>query len=222
MNIAMTLKSSNAKVGKIPVTTSARDTCPAACPLINNGCYASAGFHTRMHWDKVSSGERGTDYPAFLESIAKLKAGQLWRHNVAGDLQGADNVIDSAKLGQLVGANSGRRGFTYTHYPMTKQSNRAAVKRANELGFTVNASCDTPAKAIALKAKHGLPVVTIAPSDYWAKGNKVGDIVRCPAEYRDDVTCATCKLCAVSDREVIVGFTVHGTQSKNADLIAKG
>jgi hypothetical protein len=221
MNIALTAKSSNAKVGKIPVTTSSRDTCPSSCPLINNGCYASAGFHTRMHWDKVTAGERGTDYDSFLDSVRKLKPGQLWRHNVAGDLQGADNVIDTAKLGQLAGANKGKRGFTYTHYPMTDTSNRESVRRSNDAGFTVNASCNTPADAIDVRAAYKLPTVTIVPSDYWVDGNKQGDIVRCPAEYRDSVTCETCKLCSVADRDVIVGFTAHGTQSAAANIIAR-
>ena len=68
-NIAFTKKSSNKKVGPIPVTTSSKTTCPASCPMLENGCYASAGFHTNMHWNKVTSGERGTDVAGFCDIL---------------------------------------------------------------------------------------------------------------------------------------------------------
>ena len=188
--------------------------------MLDNGCYASAGFHTNMHWDKVTSGERGGPMAALVEHIRKLPEGQLWRHNVAGDLQpDTDGQIDRDALSDLVRANKGRRGFTYTHYTMGNIVNVGALEYANSNGFTINVSHNSPQEA--LEATHGQPRVTIVPSDYWATGDKVGDIVRCPAETRDEVTCKTCKLCSVATRDVIVGFTVHGTQAKKADVIAR-
>ena len=221
MNIALTRKSRNSKVGPIPVTTSAKETCPPSCPLKDSGCYAEAGFYTRMYWNKVTDGTRGTGYDTFLEQIRKLPAGQTWRHNVAGDLVGKSDAIDRQALYQLIGANQGKRGFTYTHYPVTDKSNREGILDANNNGFTVNFSANTPAEALDIKKAYKLPVVTVVPSDYWAEGNKKGDIARCPAEYKD-TNCAECQLCARPDRAVIVGFTAHGTQAKQADLIARG
>jgi hypothetical protein len=59
-------KSSNSKVGAIPVTNSPRATCPSNCPLSGNGgCYAEAGFHTRLNWDKLDRGERGSRMVCF-------------------------------------------------------------------------------------------------------------------------------------------------------------
>ena len=79
MNIQFVKKSSNSKTGAIPTTTSDRKTCPSSCPFIGvNGCYAEAGYYTRMNWDKVSSGERGDLFPTFISNIKKIKAGQLW------------------------------------------------------------------------------------------------------------------------------------------------
>ena len=157
---------------------------------------------------------------ALVEHIRKLPEGQLWRHNVAGDLQpDTDGQIDRDALNDLVRANKGRRGFTYTHYTMGNIVNVGALEYANGNGFTINVSHNSPQEA--LEATHGQPRVTIVPSDYWATGDKVGDIVRCPAETRDEVTCKTCKLCSVATRDVIVGFTVHGTQAKKADVIAR-
>jgi hypothetical protein len=220
MNTALTLKSSNKKVGPIPVTVSSKETCPPACPLINNGCYASEGFHTRLHWDKVTNKERGTDYPGFLGKIQNLKDGQLWRHNVSGDLQGSNDLIDSHKLAQLTEANTGKRGFTYTHYPITDTHNRNAITDANNNGFTVNVSTNTPQDAIDVLEAYRLPTVTIVPLDFWTTDHDKR-IIRCPAEYLE-TTCKECKLCAHAQRKTIVGFTVHGTGKAKADIIARG
>jgi len=78
-------KSSNAKVGKIPTTTTDRTSCPDSCPLKDKGgCYAEAGYYTRINWDKVDSGERGASWDDLCESVSKLPEGQLWRHNYVG------------------------------------------------------------------------------------------------------------------------------------------
>jgi hypothetical protein len=86
MNFQFIAESGNAKVGKIPVTNSPRATCPSNCPLSGDGgCYAE-GFHTRINWDKLDRGERGLEWSAFIDKIKALPKGQLWRHNVSGDL----------------------------------------------------------------------------------------------------------------------------------------
>ena len=221
MNYHMTKRSGNKKVGPIPVTVSHKDTCPDACPLKDNGCYASAGFHTRMHWDKVTSGERGTNWEDFLSKIEALPQGQLWRHNVSGDLKGRDNLIHRRSLVALTRANEGKRGFTYTHYPVDSPNNLSAIRAANRRGFTVNVSADSTEEALDTHKRYRVPTVTIVPSDYWAEGNKVDTIARCPAEYKD-TNCKECGLCQKADRGVIVGFTVHGTQAKKAEVIARG
>ena len=222
MNIGYTHRSSNAKVGKIPVTTSSKRTCPTECPMLDNGCYASAGFHTNMHWNKVTEGTRGAPLAQLCATVAKLPEGQLWRHNVAGDLiPTAEGTIDHRALWDLVAANTGRRGFTYTHYKPTGD-NLQAIEGANRAGFTVNISANSPQEATEIAQTTTAPVVTIVPSDFWTTGDKQGNIVRCPAEEREEVTCKTCKLCSVAKRDVIVGFTVHGTQAKKANIIAMG
>jgi hypothetical protein len=68
----LTLKSRNAKTGPIPVSTSARTTCPPSCLFNNgNGCYAASG-PLALHWAKVSDGRAGTDYDTFVSSIGAL------------------------------------------------------------------------------------------------------------------------------------------------------
>lgn len=227
MKYQLVRKSSNAKTGPIPTTNSPRATCPPACPLSGpGGCYAEAGYHTRLNWDALDAGKRGSDWESFTRELAKLPPGQLWRHNVSGDLPPiAPDEINECAVADLVTANRGKRGFTYTHYPMTRR-NAATVRKANNAGFTINCSANTPGEAVKLY-KRGLPTVSLvsreAFGDEWRKFTRGGvDFVQCPAEHREGVSCASCQLCQRSNRAVVVGFTVHGTQAKKADIIARG
>ena len=218
MNFHLTLKSLNVKTGPIPVSTSSAQTCPPTCPFNNSqGCYAGSG-PLALHWAKVTTGERGNQFEEFLDKIQALPNGQLWRHNQAGDLPGNGIEIDGAALGDLVKVNFNKRGFTYTHYDPSIGDNAKYIKGANQFGFTINLSANTPEHADELSALNIAPVVTVLPANQVENtltpaGRK---IVVCPATIREDVSCSTCKLCAVSNREVIIGFPVHGTQKKRA------
>lgn len=226
MNFHLTPVSSNAKTGPIPVSTSHKDTCPDACPLKAKGCYASGG-PSNIHWKAVTEGKRGTDWEQFLLQVRAIRKGSLWRHNQAGDLPGANDLLDENACGELANANKGRKGFTYTHYDVIGSSiNRGIVAGMNAKGFTVNLSGNNMAHADELKALNIAPVVVIMPMAdenpkvrYTPAGNKV---VRCPAEYSDKVSCATCGLCQVAERNYIIGFTAHGVSKKHVSLIAKG
>ena len=232
MQVHMTLKSSNAKVGPIPVSTTTKASCPTACPLSAKGCYANGG-PLAIHWTAVTAGTRGTDWKAFCDTVAGLPEGQLWRHNQAGDLPGVGNTIDGQLLGQLVEASRHARGFTYTHKPVLGEdavslANADHVAAANIAGFTINLSANNTAQADQLLDLNAGPVVTLMPLDGWQEGGKTAAtpaghlVVRCPAEYRDGVSCATCQLCAQADRSFVVGFTAHGASRKAADVIARG
>ena len=151
----VTLVSSNAKTGPIPVSTSPSSTCPDACPFKLSGCYAKSG-PLALHWSKVSAGLRGLQWTEFLDVVRSFAEGQLWRHNQAGDLPGDGDKIDGVALAQLVKASAGKRGFTYTHKPATS-ANLRAIRSANRDGFVVNLSANSVAHADTL-AKTGLPV----------------------------------------------------------------
>ena len=236
MQVHFISRSSNSKTGAIPVTYTQRASCPYECPLQGDmGCYAE-DFYTRMTWDKVDAGTYGTPWNVFTDKVRALPDLQLWRHNVGGDLPKqtststststtapAPSMIDTEKLAALVAANKGKRGFTYTHYPDTAH-NLAAIRHANDNGFTINLSANDLDHAVRL-AKHGLPVVTLVPVDWDTKTvmHEGLKIVTCPATYRDEVTCATCKLCAVSTRDCVVAFPAHGSRKNKvtAQIIAR-
>ena len=215
MNVHLTLKSSNAKTGPIPVSTTEKASCPPDCAM-REGCYAASG-PLALHWATVSAGKRGTDWPTFTASIAALPEGQFWRHNQAGDLPVKDASIDAVKLGQLVHANAGRRGFTYSHHRDAESINW--IRHANNWGFTVNLSANDLLDADMLANHKAGPVVVVLPSTTAANtvtpaGRKV---VICPATQRDDVTCASCQLCQ-RQRDVIVGFPAHGIRRRVIDI----
>lgn len=238
MLVHFTPVSRNPKTGPIGVSTTERASCPDSCVLkftvAQDGtkkpgpCYANLG-PISYHWDKVSN---KPDYPnvynwsQFCAKIAALPAGQLWRHNQAGDLPAhSDGTLSASRLRLLIRANVGKRGFTYTHHKLTK-INRALLARANNDGFTVNVSADSPYQAVEVFEHFKLPTVCVLPIDapndqtiLTEDGTSVR-VVACPAEKSDKVTCATCALCADAKRDYIIGFRAHGSRKKAANLIA--
>lgn len=160
-------------------------------------------------------------WPEFLNAVRQFPAGQLWRHNQAGDLPGEGDAIDTAKLAELASANSGRRGFTYSHKPPVGK-NLTALRRANRAGFVVNLSANSVSHADKL-VKTGLPVAAVVPSNspdrfVTPAGNKV---VICPAQRVEGISCDKCRLCSKADRGFIVGFRPHGTGARKAEQITQ-
>jgi hypothetical protein len=211
--------SANRKTGPISITNTDARSCPPSCGLFNE-CYAKSG-HVAIHWRKLTAGA-GLSLAELCRYIRTIGGGQLWRHNVAGDLPGAGETIDAPALQRIARANRGRRGFTYTHKPATPE-NVTAIKAATAAGFTINLSADNAAAADDL-AGHGLPVVVVIPNDApkvtrTPAGLK---IVHCPAENSDRVTCATCGLCQQAARPYLIGFKPKGAKRRAVDSIAKG
>ena len=215
MQVHITMKSANVKTGPIPVSTTTRDSCPPDCAM-RAECYAASG-PLALHWAAVSAGQRGTDWPTFTATIAQLPDGQLWRHNQAGDLPVAGGTVDPVKLGQLVAANQGKRGFTYSHH--RDAASIAWIRHANNWGFTVNLSANNLADADYLASHDAGPVVVVLPStqNENLKTPAGRSVVVCPATQRDDVSCATCQLCQ-RQRAAIVGFPAHGSRHRVINL----
>ena len=245
--VALTKKSRNIKTGPIPVSTSGKETCPNSCPLKDAGCYADGG-PMAIFWQKVTEKKAGLAYDTFLTDVTALPDDQLWRHNQEGDLQadpmnGAD--INLGALCDLTKANTGKRGFTYTHFDtLNNTSNREAIELANKQGFTDNVSGNDFDQADKLAESKAGPVVSIAPIAYGRKSEKkiwteslaeyktrlqdlpshtkAGQkISPCPATYLD-TNCLDCGLCQKQNRKVLVVFPAHGLRKKKADLIAQG
>ena len=225
MKIRFVRKSRNTKTGPIAVTTTEEKSCPPSCSLkfvVVDGvkklgaCYANFG-PTAQRWREVNDFQDNWTY--VMGQIAALPTNDLWRHNQAGDLPGDGELIDKPKLRQLVKANRGKRGFTYSHkHSYAKQ--RAQIKWANDSGFTVNLSADNLDHADKLASYEVGPVCVTLPHDF--DGTKTntpqGRAVRvCPAQYMD-TSCKDCELCQKQNRKVIVGFISHGPAKRRLGL----
>lgn len=223
----ITLVSGNRKTGPIPVTTTEAKSCPTSCPLKGSGCYAEGG-PLGLHWRNVPKSPYRKTWRQLVKAVADLPAGQLWRHNQAGDLPGIGDAIDGEKLAALVEANRGKRGFTYTHKPMDKATHRRFVREANKRGFTANLSADNLSEADTLSALGVGPVVTLLPRlQSGGRGVKLFTpagrrVIVCPAQTHEHVTCASCKLCALADRPFIIGFLAHGSSVRRAEAVFAG
>lgn len=215
-----TRASGNAKTGPIPVTTTSQSTCPTACPLRGNGCYAEYG-PLGMHWRQVSDGRRGGTLDELCAQIKRLPKRQLWRWAQAGDLPGDGTQIDAVAVDQLVQANRGRDGFGYTHYDVSDPHNAEIVAKANRDGFVINLSADNLERADELAALGIAPVVCVLPAGTMKplKTPAGRHVSICPATVRDDVTCASCGICAVPGHKAIIGFPAHGTGAKKAQKV---
>lgn len=215
----LTLVSSNMKTGPMPVSTTSSNSCPPTCGMYDD-CYLKFG-HGSIHWKKIDEHERGMPWSDFCRTVSRdIHHGQLWRHNQAGDLPGDGTYVDSDALRQLVEANRGKRGFTYTHYPLNNW-NVALIEAANANGFTVNVSCDTLAQADHVRETVRAPVAVVLRSDetrksfYTEAGHKV---VVCPTYYQN-TNCMRCGICQDNSEErCIVGFPAHGPKRKVINL----
>lgn len=230
--VLFTRKSTNAKTGPIPVSTTDRASCPSTCPFQGSGCYADAGPLGFLWSTMTAAGPNAraksgvayiqtTDWTGYCASVAALPDGQLHRVHQAGDLPHVGGRIYGPMLAALVDANTGKRGFTYTHHLPHIGDNAALIRAANAAGLTINLSGNSPAHADALADMGIGPVVTVLPVDQTENtttpaGRK---IVVCPAVVRDNVSCASCGLCA-RQRDFIVGFPAHGAGKRKASAIA--
>jgi hypothetical protein len=100
---------------------------------------------------------------------------------------------------------------------MHNANNRHTVREANANGFVINLSADTAAEADELAALDIGPVVVTMPEDesqWFAFTPDNRRVVPCPAVTHDGVRCVDCGLCAVRDRQVVIGFPGHGVRAE--------
>ena len=175
-----------------------------------------------MQWAQLNKGAKGISWSEFLLQLRKIvPLGVLWRHNTAGDLPHNDGNIDYLQLKQLINANRGRKGFTYSHH-ILNEHNIICLQNSNALGFTVNASCESVDDADRVMTEYKLPAVAVVNSDKTDRFYKTESgrkVITCPATIHENVTCATCGLCQVADREFIIAFPAHGVAKKTVNQI---
>ena len=222
LNFHFVKKSGNKKTGFMPVTYNSRLSCPDSCIFKNNGCYAE-NYHTRLNWDKVTSGERGGTFKELLNNIKALKPGTIWRACVAGDIPSNNKgEISRTYIKGITEANKSLKGYTYTHNRLDIGENISLLKTANKQGFTINISTETEAAADNA-VLNNLPAVIVVKSTEkrrsWFTKNK-NKILVCPAQDETkNVNCIDCGLCQSRPKNLIIAFLAHGNMSKLIDKI---
>jgi hypothetical protein len=227
---ALTVPSSNGKTGPIAVSTTSRDSCADGCPLKgDDGCYAEAGYYTRLHWDQVTAGKRGVPPEEFIKQVSKLPANQMFRHDVAGDLwKNPENSkqIYFPYLEKLAKASSHLyAAWTYTHHTLDGidgARNKQAIFDVEQYKFIVNISTESIDVAARLQKEGFMVTVVQPPGGPTAFRHEGVSFVQCPATLPDsEVTCQTCggrkgkPLCATV-RKVVVVFPAHGSRKTKA------
>jgi hypothetical protein len=172
-----------------------------------------------LHWLKVSSGERGTDFPSFLSKLKELPEGSAFRHNQAGDLPHNNGKISETFIRKMIVNVKHLRAYTYTHHSLKVGENLSLIRKANRAGFMINVSCESETQVDDAIA-HNLPAVMVAKSTesrttWHTKGGNV--VVVCPAQRSDTVTCNDCMLCHKRGKKVAIAFLAHGTSKKKAE-----
>lgn len=215
MQFRFTRVSETKKLGPIPSVISEASTCPTTCPLKNNGCYAE-NFPLSMWWKRLSLNLKELSF-----KIRRLPEGQLWRYAIAGDLPGDGVNINKGQLAELVLANKGRRGFTYTHYLPTPD-NLDAIQHAIQNGFVINMSANNLTQADYYMSLD-LPTAVVLPSGTTRPVRTPGGnmVVPCPAT-QGEANCSTCQLCSIINRRVAIGFPAHGAKKKLVNTVAGG
>jgi len=225
---SFTKKTQNAKLGRgMSATYSSSNTCPKACPFLKNGCYASEGFYTRLHWQKIDSGERGISFNELIKKIKALKENSTLRLNVAGDLPGNNNKISSTYLKKYIDATRHLKAYTYTHYPLSKGYNCQLLKLANNNGLTINVSCETENQALQ-SVDNNLPTVLVVKSTETRKiyklkdihGNVKATVLICPQQTKG-VSCSDCMLCYERPKNIVIGFKAHNATKKVNEILEK-
>lgn len=207
-------RSGDEKTGPVAASYCPEDTCADRCPFKGRGCYAD-NFRVRATWDRCETPE-ALSLVELTRKLEDLPTGRSYRHGIAGDLPGHGDTIDYRAWDRIQGA-AGHLGpsWAYSHKPL------AALRRLRPGPITVNVSADTPEQADDAIAS-GLPACLVVPEDAGPSVTPGGNRwIICPAQTRDDVTCATCLLCARPQRTVIVAFRAHGQGKRKLEQVLR-
>jgi hypothetical protein len=218
-------KSGNRKTGPIPVTYRSEDTCPTTCPFLPSGAIGGCYTTGRIMAQAERHGKGYTAHSLAKVFVAAEAGARYARDRVSGDIV-ENGAVDTGYLAMVAEAaalasdiresfgDSRITPFGYTHaQDMLTEDDVAQVKAT---GYTLNASCETEGDVVRALAL-GMPAVIA--TDEVSHGDTLAGrrVVQCPATSRDDVTCASCGLCAkdYENRPVIL-FPIHGVARNKA------
>lgn len=216
-HVNIVARSRNTKTGNIPVTyRDMEETCPRECPFFNNGCYGDGRIKSRAR----KHAKQVTQESALSTLSKRDKSARLLRDRVVGDILTDGKIDMDYVLGiAAVARQSSLIAFGYTH--AWRRLTKRMIKSITASGYVMNASCET-VDDVASALAAGLPAVIT--NDDIDDGTMIDGkrVITCPAQTRDDVTCASCGLCAKPDRKAVIRFLVHGPSKNRARAAIAG
>lgn len=174
---------------------------------MRNGCYADGRIFS-------ISEKHGSNDPRFEDLLAletKLKPNGAVRLNVSGDFLDDEGNPDKAYIeacNELAKRRPDVVFIAYTH--------AWRLLSPADFDFTVNASCETPDDLVDATLA-GWPTVVV--DDGTLVGQKVAgrNVLQCPQQYREGVTCDSCRACAAdTPTRPVIAFLIHGATRRKA------
>jgi hypothetical protein len=224
-------KSGNEKTGPIAATYTGTDRTCTGCPHKGTGsCYYESGFRPRGLNARLNSAAR--TQKASVLRIARAEARAIdgiltsgrvknrpLRIHVGGDAPTAEAAALIAGAARRFSERVDAPAYTYTHAWRD-------VPRSAWEGVSVLASVESVKDAKRALRRGYAPALIV---DHF-EGDKASlvdglRLIPCPAQTKDDVSCADCRLCMNADRLVAtnsaVAFAAHGTQARKTREILR-
>lgn len=213
--------SGNQKIGDAATTYAAQASCPSSCVFKDGGgCYAENGRIAAAMTIPLNAAAAVGHASALDIARAEAReidgldvvAGRPMRLHTVGDCA----TDEAARLVSAAAARYVERGggpvWTYTHAWRD-------VDRDSWGAVSVLASCETEADVRDAHARgYAASIVVEEFEDRRRYPLADGfDVLPCPAQTTEGVTCSSCRLCLNENRlywdGLVIGFHVHGTAS---------
>lgn len=211
-------KSRNSKTGLVSATYAPTQTCPVACPFLNNGCYAQTS-HTGIHAAKLRNNAKQvkTETPLKLaieeaKAIRVLKGVYDLRLHIIGDCKTSKSAEVLAKAAKEYSKKAGKKVWTYTHA-------WREIPRQKFGDISVLASCETIKECKqAMERGYAASIVRIKPF----KGTMPWQGIKMTAckELSNGTKCNKCCIC-MNDKKLlknneVICFFPHGQKAEQA------
>lgn len=206
------LRTTNAKLGGGVATYRSKSTCPTTCPFYDNGCYAFSNIRTSRVADRFGTESHSEQFARITD---KVKAGELVRHAVSGDVMRSDSIgrryVDWGYIREVDDLAQERPDLD--HYSYTHAWERIGDNPFEHAVF--NASCETEEQVVQAADQGWDAVITVPDFEDPVVGKEIETtqgtkrVVPCPAQTHG-ITCEECRLCAKPNRTAVVAFAAHG------------
>lgn len=192
-------------------------TCPASCPLLDQGCYAQQG-QVGMQQRRASAELLASLTSAAIVMTCSARHAQIARLHVSGDLYAPDGALDLPYLCGLIHIATRLRrapglgakalfAYTYTH----GEDLGVWTMLLREAGILVRQSGHAGHGGCVVEPFEGLEALSAAyPEVRFA---------RCRAQLDDLTQCRDCALCWEREELTIV-FAPHGAQKRKVSAFS--